>query len=244
MALTVNADDFGFSESVNTAIAEAFAKKLIDRTTLMANMPCARKAMELARKEGFSDKVWIHVNLTSGHPLVEELSKDAVMCDPAGEFSADFARNMKTRFHLPKETSSLVEKEIRAQFDMYRELGGTLWHVDSHHYVHTDPSIWKILKKVIEDYPVTSVRLTRNMFTGGSRLMHIYKSMLNRSIRRFCAGNPVYFGSAEDYASYFADPAAASAKYDIEVMVHPVYDESGTLCDIYHEKYHKLTQLH
>ena len=71
------------------------------------------------------------------------------MCNNAGEYTADFARNMKTRFFLPGSTRLAVEEEIRAQFDRYAELGGTLWHIDSHHHVHTDPSVWRILKRVL-----------------------------------------------------------------------------------------------
>ncbi|MCR5687524.1 MAG: ChbG/HpnK family deacetylase [Lachnospiraceae bacterium] len=229
MALIINADDFGLNENVNSAIAEAFAKGLIDRTTLMANMPSAASAMQLAASEGFSDKVGLHINLTSGRPLTEKIACDPVMCR-GGEFTAEFARNIKTRFFLPRRTCEAVEGELRAQLDAYRELGGTLWHIDSHHHVHTDPSIWLILKKVLKDYPVTSVRLGRNMYRGGNPLMHIYKSVLNRSIRRFCRTRPDLFGSASDHESYFAGRDTAR-DYEIEVMVHPVYDGEKKLAD-------------
>lgn len=244
MALIVNADDFGLSKNVNSAIVRSFEEKLIDRTTLMVNMPYAQDAMELARASGFSDKVGLHLNLTSGRPLTEGLAKDRIMCGDDGAFTADFARDMKLRFHLPSDTAKRTEEEIRAQLDRYADLGGTLWHVDSHHHVHTDPSIWKILKKVFKDYPVTSVRLSRNMYRGGNCLMRIYKKMLNASIRRYCKGHPAYFGSAYDLAGYFPDPHKASSESDIEVMVHPVFDDNGELCDIYEEKRYKLTELH
>ncbi|MCR5831132.1 MAG: ChbG/HpnK family deacetylase, partial [Lachnospiraceae bacterium] len=186
----INADDFGLNESVNAAICEAFEKGLIDRTTLMVNMPFADEAMKLARENGFADRVGLHVNLTSGRPLTDDMAKEPVMCNSEGEFTADFARNLKTRFFLPIKTRRRVEAEIRAQFEKYAKLGGTLWHIDSHHHVHTDPSIWSPLKKVIRDYPVTSVRLGRNMYKGGNPLMRLYKTMLNASIKKRCEGNP------------------------------------------------------
>ena len=228
------------SESVNAAICEAFEKGLIGRTTLMVNMPYAKEAMELAKERGFIDKVGLHINLTSGTALTEAMRHNPVMCDALGVFTADFARNMKTRFFLPAVTRKNVEAEIRAQLDMYRELGGTLWHVDSHHYVHTDPSIWSVLKKVIRDYPVDSIRLTRNMYRGGNPLMRIYKAFLNVSIRKRCAVRPDYFGSAEDYETFFADTSSPGERYNIEIMVHPVYDSSGKLCDTYMDKFREL----
>ncbi len=231
MALIVNADDFGISEEVNAAIAEAFEKGLVDRTTLMVNMPDAAGAMEIARKRGFADKVGLHLNLTSGKPLTREMAADRLMCGQNGEYTAEFAGCLKTRFFLPKDTRDNIGKELRAQLDEYGKLGGTLWHIDSHHHVHTDPSVWSVLQKVLKDYPVTSVRLGRNMYRGGNPLMHLYKAMLNASIRRFCNGRPRYFGSARDYAAF--EPYIANMPPDeqAEIMVHPVYDDNGNVCD-------------
>lgn len=240
MALVVNADDFGKDESVNRAITEAFENRLIDRTTLMANMPAATEAMELARQHGFAAKVGLHINLTSGQPLTEKMRNDRVMCDENGRFSGDFARSFKTRFFLPKETSSHIEEELRAQLDMYRKLGGTLWHVDSHHYVHTDPSVWRVLKKAMKDYPVTSVRLTRNMYRGGNPLMRIYKTLFNISVKRVCKNRPEYFGSAADYDEFTKGRPGLIRDHEVEVMVHPVYDNDGKLCDIFHGVFRDL----
>ena len=244
MAIIVNADDFGLSEEVNNAIAEAFEKNLIDRTTLMVGMPAAEEAMELAIRKGFADKVGLHLNLTSGRPLSVAISSDPFMCNKAGEYTADFARNMKTRFFLPKGTSIAVEEEICAQFARYAKLGGTLWHIDSHHHVHTDPSIWRILKKVFADHPVSSVRLGRNMYRGGNVLMRLYKLMLNASIRKYCSGNPRYFGSAEDYREYIKTAPDLASRAEVEVMVHPVYDSSGNLADVSKGQFYALERLH
>ncbi len=243
MALIVNADDFGKDESVTSAICEAFEKGLIQRTTLMTNMPFAKEAMDLARKCGFDDRVGIHINLTSGTPLTDGIKKDPVMCNEAGDFSAEFARNKKTRFFLPKDTKRHVESELRAQLDRYAELGGTLWHIDSHHHVHTDPSVYSVLKKVIKDYPVTSIRLSRNMFRGKNPLMRLYKTIFNTSVRKYCRVCPDYFGSAEDYRDFLTDHPDIAKTSEVEVMVHPVYDDNGILSDEYMDRYHKLGKM-
>ncbi len=231
------------NENVTLAICEAFEKGLVDRTTLMVNMPYAEKAMELAAKMGFADKVGLHVNLTSGRPLTGDIAKDPVMCDANGEFTADFARNIRMRFFLPNETTANVEKEIRAQLDRYAALGGTLWHIDSHHYVHTDPSVWKVLKKVMTDYPVVSVRLGRNMYTGGNPLLHVYKMILNSSIRKFNSGDPRYFGSAEDYRHFIKKHPDVCKYAEVEVMVHPVYDNEKKLADEFAASFSSLERL-
>ncbi len=237
MAIIVNADDFGMSDAVNEAIRLSFEKGLIGRCTLMTNMEKAEDAMRIASECGFGDRVGIHLNLTAGKPLCEDMAKDPVMCDASGRFTAEFARSFKTRFFLPADTRRNVEKELRAQLDEYRRLGGTLWHIDSHHHVHTDPSVWKVLKKVLPDYPVTSVRLGRNMYRGGNPLMRIYKEMLNASIRRFCKGRPEYFGSYADYESFGEEVSDR----ETEVMIHPQFDEAGVLVDVTGGGSRKLT---
>ena len=247
MSIVVNADDFGFSQSVNEAIAESFEKGLINRTTLMTNMPYAREAMELAKQRGFADKVGIHVNLTAGKPLSDAMAKDLTMCSSQGEFTADFARNLKTRFFLKGSTSRNIEQELRTQFDTYAELGGELWHVDSHHHVHTDPSVWKVMRMVIKEYPVTSVRIGRNMYRGGNVLMRIYKIILNSDIRKSCARACDFFGSGLDYNEYTlgmdTDNKQKFVKNNnIEIMVHPMYGSNGELTDS-GEKFDKYLDL-
>lgn len=238
MAIIVNADDFGLSHEVNMAICDAFSKGFIQRTTLMTNMPFAREAMELAKENGFADRVGVHLNLTSGRPLREEMAKDRLMCNDDGEFTAEFAKHLKTRFFLPKETCKDVESEIRAQLDEYKNLGGTLWHIDSHHHVHTDPSVWKVAVKVFRNYPVSGVRLGRNMYRGGNPLLRIYKKIYNSSVLRFCKTKCDYFGSSEDYADYIGGDSGFALQFptenNIEIMVHPVYDQEGNLRDAAH----------
>ena len=242
MAIIVNADDFGMNETVNKAICLAFEEGLIDRTTLMANMPAAKEAMEIAIDKGFIDRVGIHLNLTSGMPLTKGILSDPLMCGEGG-FTGDFARSMKTRFYLPKRSRALVEEEIRAQFDAFRKFGGRLWHIDSHHHVHTDPSIWMILKRVMKDYPIVSVRLGRNMFRGGSLANHAYKAILNSSIRRYCKDRPRYFGSASDYRDFFGQGKGDPDEGPTEIMVHPVFTPDGKLMDEYEGKYYPLAGL-
>lgn len=236
MPITVNADDFGISQEVNRAIEEAFAKGLINRTTLMVNMPYADEAMEIAREKGFLDRVGLHVNLTAGKPLTSSIATNPVMCNENGEFTADFARNMKTRFFLDGKSSKDVADEVTAQLIEYERLEGSLWHVDSHHHVHTDPSIWKVIRSVVKSFPVSSIRLGRNMYKGGNPLMHLFKILLNSSIRRRCNVREDYFGSMEDFKNWTCNMSDDEVNKfiqdrNIEVMVHPMYDASGRLTD-------------
>lgn len=232
MPIIVNADDFGKSEDVNRAICEAFEKKLIHRTTLMANMPYAQEAMELAARKGFLDRVGIHLNLTEGHPLTKSMANNREMCDESGRFTADFHRNTKKRFFLCNKTKKDIKEELDAQFSKYKELGGVLFHVDSHHHVHTDASVLSCLEPLLANYNVKSIRLGRNLYKGGNPLMRLYKKWLNRRLGKYekCCR---YFGRVEDYEEY--NPSKGFVKENvIEIMVHPMYSENGELIDTYY----------
>ncbi len=69
--LIINADDFGLCESVNKGIVEAHTKGVLTSTTIMANMPAAEQAVELAKNLPTLG-VGVHLNLTNGKPLCQD----------------------------------------------------------------------------------------------------------------------------------------------------------------------------
>lgn len=242
MSLIVNADDFGKSEEVNRAIVECFEKGYINRTTVMVNMPFAKQAFVLAKEHGFADKVGLHINLTEGKPLTEGIKLNEDFCSD-GVFTAAFYKSTMKRLRMDNDSIRDITSEIRAQIEEYKQLGFTLNHLDSHHHVHTNYPVYKALRSLSKDYDFSSIRLSRNLYEGGSRLNRIYKNIFNRSIKKICGNTTDYFGSFIDAAQYFAsegntpkgDDATAKfssfcSKYDLEIMVHPMY-KNGELMD-------------
>lgn len=229
MPLIVNADDFGKDHETNLAICEAFEKGLIGRTTLMANMEAAGEAMEMAFRKGFADRVGVHLNLTQGRPLTKAIASDRIMCDENGLFTADFHRNTLKRFLLPAATRRLITAELDAQLSRFLELGGSLRHVDSHHHVHTDMSVLMAFWPLAKRYGINGIRLGRNMYHGGNKLMRLYKLLLNKRLNRINEVKGDLFGSVLDFENYgFSDELINNN--NIEIMVHPMYVD-GVLFD-------------
>ena len=137
----VNGDDFGMSQDVNRAISESFRRRVLTSTTLMVNMPFADEAVELSRREGFFNRVGLHLNLTSGTPLTDEIKSCPRFCFPSGDFNGDFARSMSSRFILSRAEKRAVAAEIMSQMKKYRSYRLSALHLDSHHHIHTDFSI-------------------------------------------------------------------------------------------------------
>lgn len=233
MGLIRNADDFGKSESVNRAVMTCFEKSFIDRTTLMVNMDAAESAVGLARSAGFADRVGIHLNLTEGMPLTAPIRSNPLFCDETGRFNAQFRRHRSCRLHLSNETIIQIRTELKEQLKRFQAWGLPLMHADSHHHVHTDLPVFRVLQDLSKEYEFTSIRLSRNLYHGGSLPNAFYKKWYNAKVQKICRSTTDLFGSFPDLMAYAKKSELITLlnEYQIELMLHPLYDENGTLLD-------------
>lgn len=243
-----NADDLGKSEQVNKAILTAFEKGYIDRTTLMTNMPDAEEGVAMMREAGLASVVGIHLNLTEGEPLTDPIKKNPMFCDENGLFHARFRQKKVNRLYMDASTKREIYMELEAQLQAYRDFGLTLWHIDSHHHVHTDYPIYCVLKKLADEYEFSSVRQTRNLMTKASLPVRIYKDGYNKSLKKICKTTSDYFGSVKDLLDYCREIGGFDVLSDayVELMLHPMYNEEGVLVDTQvpmDTEYRKLSEL-
>lgn len=225
--MIINADDFGYSHSVNNAVAECFENGLINRTTIMVNMPFAEEAASLAAQKNFSDKVGLHINLTEGRALSEECAASE-LCDENGFFKGVFHIPFKARLYLKPQVRRAIYAETEAQIKRYLEMGFTLLHADSHNYTHSYLSVYSQIKKLLKKYNFKSVRISRNVPEETFSLpFKIYKTVFNFLIKRLKINTTQYFGSVQDFENC-AD--RNKIKYDIEIMTHPDF-AGGELID-------------
>ena len=226
--MIVNGDDFGMSPDVNLAISECFAGNALSSTTLMVNMPFACEAVRLSKEQGFSDAVGLHLNLTGGEPLTDSIRSCKRFCSGDGKFNAVFAKELSGRFFLSGNEARAVRVEIEAQIKKYLDFGLKSRHLDSHHHIHTDYSIWRILKSLIQKYGIRSVRLSRNLYGKMSPLKAVYKGFYNRALRATGVSVTDFFGSFGDFQENRKGIADGAT---VEVMVHPKHDGNGQLVD-------------
>lgn len=246
MPLYINADDFGKNEGINRAICVAFEKGYITSTTLMANMSAASEAYRLACDGGFADRVGIHLNITEGMPLTEAIRSNPLVCAPDGSFNSAFYHSTKYRLYMDKLAIDQIKDEFDAQISMFLELGFSKLHIDSHHHVHTNYPVFLALKALAAKYDIEYVRLSRNMYRGGSIPNNIYKRFYNLAVKKLAVHTSDRFGSYKDYLKFFSlDPMRAADRIkeppeamkrmvkekNIEIMVHPMYSAEGELMD-------------
>lgn len=224
MRLTIHADDFGISESVSRCIAECFAKGWVNETSLMVNMTYADKAVELARQMGFVGKVGLHLNLSQGLPLTERIKSCPRFCNEDGTFNKKFHHMTKTRFVITKAEQDAVREEVEAQLAKFVKYDGVFKKLDSHHHVHTDWSVYRLLEPLALKYGICAMRISATLHKVGL-VKELYKRYLNRRIRK-------HFMTTAEFDGFNANLVAAAERgEDVELMVHPLYSDSGVIVD-------------
>jgi predicted glycoside hydrolase/deacetylase ChbG (UPF0249 family) len=138
MKLIVNADDFGYSESVSRGTIRAHRDGIVTATTLMTNAPHTDDAAKLARATPSLD-VGLHLVLTFNRPLTD-FSRLRSLVDEDGKFLRP--KELMAR-ELDREEALI---EYTAQYDKARDLlAKEPTHLDSHHWVHDHPALeWAI----------------------------------------------------------------------------------------------------
>jgi predicted glycoside hydrolase/deacetylase ChbG (UPF0249 family) len=138
MRLIVNADDFGYAESVSAGILRAHRDGIVTATTFMTNAPHTADAAKLARDTPSLD-VGVHLVLTYGRPLVD-VARCRSLVDEDGKF---YRPNELMSRDIDREEALF---EFRAQYGRARDLiGRDPTHLDTHHWVHDHPALeWAI----------------------------------------------------------------------------------------------------
>jgi predicted glycoside hydrolase/deacetylase ChbG (UPF0249 family) len=227
VGLIINADDFGYSQSVNRAILQSFDEGLTSSATLMANMPGFEEACAFAHERRLLEHVGAHLVLSEGEPLTDGMKGCRRFCDASGRFSHSRGRV----FWLSTAEKATLSAELRAQIERCRAEGIPLTHADSHHHVHTDPAVGPIVNNIARELRLPHVRLARNCGAGISFPRRLYKTYFNRRLQRAGLARTSYFGVVDDYVHLKEEGAEPRELTDFEVMTHPIFDDHGGLVD-------------
>ena len=128
--LIVNADDFGSSPDRNQSTIEAHRKGIVTSATLLINRPAAAAGIELARAEAPRLGLGLHLNLTSGQPVLPPEHVPSLVDETGNFYPISRWAAVMDQFS-PDE----LRAEIEAQFDAFVRLAGHAPdHLDSHHH--------------------------------------------------------------------------------------------------------------
>ena len=226
--IIVNADDLGLSKRVNDAIFQAFAQGLISSATIMANMPAFKEAARLVRQFKLQRKIGLHLNLTSGKPLTDDIASCLRFCDECGCWLP-----RRRIFRLSEKEILMLEAEIDAQIMACKREGIEPTHIDSHHHMHVEFGITSSVIRMANRHGIGSIRLAFNCGQGREGASAAYHLLVrtvrfiqNTRLRYHRMAHTDYFGNASDTVGILKLTTA-----DVEVMVHPMLDDCGQLID-------------
>lgn len=146
-----NADDFGLSSGVNRAIIESHKNGVVNSTSALGN--CDEKllieAADLA-KQNPQLGVGVHLVLTTRKPLIDT---HKTLVDQQGFFNVNDAK-LSENLDLDE-----VYEEWKAQI-LRLKSHFNLTHLDSHHHVHLDENLYKVIRRLSREFklPIRSVR--------------------------------------------------------------------------------------
>ena len=216
--IIINADDYGLNEHCSRAIEQAFRVGIITDTTMMATGDYFDEAIALAREYGFINQIGVHLNLTEGEPLTDEIRY-------ISDFVTDgcFNKHYRRTKPLSRKINNAIYQELTAQVEKIQNVGITITHADSHHHIHTALFIAPIVARVCMEHGITKIRLHRNIGSISGFKMLI-KKKYNNWLHSQGFATTDYFGSLRDIEN-------AGIPDNCEIMVHPDFDKNGILID-------------
>lgn len=156
--LIINADDFGLTQGINRAIAEAHTRGVVTSSTLMAASARFSDAVNIA-KWNPKLSVGCHVVLTDGCPVAARETIPSLL-DANGD--APVLRRSLTGFLSRALRGQIPQNELRteitAQIRKLRAAGVDVTHVDTHKHTHLFPVIFKPLLEAARECGVRAVR--------------------------------------------------------------------------------------
>ena len=225
--IIINGDDFGMNTSINTAVIKSFENSLISSTSIITNMQGFKDAVHLFHANKYLPRnVGVHINLTEGFPLTEPIKKCKRFCNKEGLF---IHKRKQPIFLLTSEEKSAVYKEIKAQISKTFDSHISPSHLDSHHHIHTEWGVSKIVIQLAKEFRIHKMRVCRNMGKDHNSFKKIYKTAFNFYLKsKLGIKGSHFFGEINDLVKMQKQIPAGNI---IEIMTHPRFDDNGTLVD-------------
>ena len=153
--IIINADDFGLSDGVNEAVAQAHTEGVLTSATIMVNMPAANKAVKIVRQLPRLG-VGVHLNLTEGRPVSQSTGINLLL-NGDGQFA--YSPAILSLFSLGGyKIRKAIQAELEAQIQWVIDNGIKPTHLDSHKHIHTFPAMFSIVCQLARRFGIRAIR--------------------------------------------------------------------------------------
>ena len=209
--LVVTADDFGLTDGVCAGIVRAIEGGIVTATSVMVCVPGVEERVCPWRKR-IAGRAGLHLQLTEGRPCADPAEVPSLV-DSEGKFRSSFA---DLRSLDPYD----IEREWDAQLERLRSMGIEPTHLDTHHHVHRNASVF-------ESYMRIAVKHRLPVRTGS----RVVTSQLRKAGVRsadYCEAG--WFGGDLSPAGFAALARSAFALLrdagTVEIVCHPAYPDA------------------
>jgi chitin disaccharide deacetylase len=188
--LIINADDFGRSEEINTAIIRAHTGGVLTSASLMVNEDGFQEAVGLARLHPRLG-VGLHLALVCGRSALSPAHLPGLV--DSGQQFVNGPVSAGIRFFFQSSLKDQLRAEITAQFEKFRSTGLLLDHVNGHLHFHLHPTVLPVVLEVAARYDARAIRLTRDPLwlnarvAGGKWLYRVVHAMIFAVLSRRAA---------------------------------------------------------
>lgn len=241
--LIVNADDYGYFESVSLGILDGVRDGVITATGVLANCRGFEKQVsELSRLPELD--VGVHLTLTSGRPLTERMR--GLMKVWGGEFPRSKVwaawAVLSGRIGMPA-----VEEEWGRQIQRCLDAGLVVRFLNSHEHLHVLPPLFGLCVRLACRYDIPHIRMPSaewgSMRAGGSCVRNLVLAGFHFwNARRTASRAPVLLGvgvSGKLNLDYLERLIPTLRKGEVyELMCHPGRLPRGEIEDVRLLAYH------
>jgi predicted glycoside hydrolase/deacetylase ChbG (UPF0249 family) len=229
MRLIVNADDFGFTPSVNAGIVEAHLRGIVTSASMFVNLPGWEDGiahMASLRSVGNRLSIGLHLNLLIGSPVTHCPS---LTNHRTGVFHS--FRTLIARALLHRVDANEIEAECTAQLQRLADVGIRATHVDSHRHTHGFPGFYAPVARAAERAGIRFVRVPLEPFSTGRRSLPVFlkKLYMHNVLRRAAGGRPpvpsvgMSLTGDPQFGRDIVRLVGALSPGTWELMVHPGY---------------------
>ena len=208
MRLIVNADDFGYSESVNDAIKVLFANRRLTSSTIMMNQVATDDAVSYANQQKHR-QFGLHLNLDEGN------------------FLSNPERKLKFAVNYRNLSLEFLEENL---FDYWKEIDEQIriattafhvTHLDGHHHIHTFPLFWYPVMRAAQQNSIPAIRNAYTYFANDRFPKKLMKNFFRKLVAARCIRTTDYFFSIDYFMSNLDKVLKLPVSSTIELMCHP-----------------------
>ncbi len=204
--LIVNADDFGLTTGVDIGILEAIEAGAVTSTSCLACLNWYPEALPYS----LIGKAGIHLQLTDGLPINDPW-EIRTLVGREGRFP-------RTRAGIGPVDLAEVEREWRAQIEVFGRTGVRPTHIDTHHQSHSLPGVDRVYARLAQELGAAGIGMSggavKELRAAGVRCADYVETRWNALDR----GVSLIELLRADYAAGYET---------VHLVVHPGYADSA-----------------